>query len=99
MGFLYRSLVDYAGNVTFVAPSTWLPTGIGASLSGDVDYWQLGTSDAFYAVPAFPGGVPYPSYLTWDVGGGLNLYLLPIPAAAIPSGIHMPRFADMLRKS
>jgi len=45
-----------------------LPTGIGASLSGDVGYWQLGTSDAFYAVPAFPGGVPYPSYLTWDVG-------------------------------
>jgi hypothetical protein len=60
--------VYYAGNVTFVAPSTWLPTGIGASLSGDVGYWQLGTSDAFYAVPAFPGGVPYPSYLTWDVG-------------------------------
>jgi hypothetical protein len=45
-----------------------LPTGIGASLSGDVGYWQLGTSDAFYAVPAFPGGVPYTSYLTWDVG-------------------------------
>jgi uncharacterized protein (TIGR02001 family) len=60
--------VYYAGNVSFVAPSTWLPTGIGASLSGDVGYWQLGTSDAFYAVPAFPGGVPYPSYLTWDVG-------------------------------
>jgi hypothetical protein len=60
--------VYYAGNVTSVAPSTWFPTGIGASLSGDFGYWRLCTSDAFYAVPAFPRGVPYTSYLTWDVG-------------------------------
>ena len=60
--------IYYTGNVTFVAPSTWLMNGIGASLSADIGYWQLGTAGAFYAVPAFPGGVPYPSYLTWDVG-------------------------------
>ena len=60
--------IYYTGNVTFIAPSTWLMNGIGASLSADIGYWQLGTAGAFYAVPAFPGGVPYPSYLTWDVG-------------------------------
>jgi hypothetical protein len=53
--------VYYAGNVTFVAPSTWFPTGIGASLSGDFGYWQLGTSDAFYAVPASRAAFPTPA--------------------------------------
>jgi len=28
----------------------------------------LGTSDSFYAVPGFPGGIPYKSYTNWDVG-------------------------------
>jgi uncharacterized protein (TIGR02001 family) len=60
--------VYYTGNVTFTAPSTSFINGIGAALSADVGYWQLGTTGAFYAVPAFPAGVPLPSYLTWDVG-------------------------------
>ena len=37
-------------------------------VSADVGWWQLGTSDAFYAVAGFPAGVPYTSYLNWDVG-------------------------------
>jgi len=57
-----------AGNVTYTFPSNMLPSGIGASLSGDLGYWDLGTSDAFYGVPAFPAGVPYTSYWSWDVG-------------------------------
>jgi hypothetical protein len=56
------------GNVTLTAPSTWLPNGIGMAVSGDLGYWALGTSDLFYAVPAFPAGVPYTSYWTWDAG-------------------------------
>src|SRR4029078_10430183 len=60
--------VYYTGNVTFTPPSTWFINGIGAALSADIGYWQLGTTGAFYGVPAFPAGVPLPSYLTWDVG-------------------------------
>jgi len=60
--------IYYTGNVTLTAPTTWFPNGIGAYASADVGYWQLGTSDAFYAVPAFPAGVPYTSYLNWDAG-------------------------------
>jgi len=68
------------GNITLTAPSSftaWLPNGVGLSVSGDVGYWALGTSDAFYCTATgpggacgapFPGGIPYTSYLTWDVG-------------------------------
>ncbi len=63
------------GNVTLTAPSNLLPKGIGAALSGDVGYWALGTSDSFYCTGAgvacvapYPNGIPYKSYLTWDVG-------------------------------
>src|ERR1019366_5481278 len=34
----------------------------------DVGWWQLGTSDAFYGVVGFPGGIPYKSYANWDAG-------------------------------
>jgi len=54
--------IYYAGNVTLTAPSTWLPNGIGASVSADVGYWQLGTTDAFYL------NTPLPSYWNWDAG-------------------------------
>jgi len=61
--------------VTLTAPSNLLPNGIGAALSGDVGYWALGTSDSFYCTGAgvacvapYPNGIPYKSYLTWDVG-------------------------------
>ena len=61
--------IYYTGNVTFTAPSNVLPNGIGVLFSADVGWWQLGTSDAFYAAPpAFPTGVPYTSYLNWDAG-------------------------------
>jgi hypothetical protein len=64
--------IYYTGNVTLTAPTTWFPNGIGAYASADVGWWQLGTSDAFYAVPAFPTGVPYTSYLNWDAGLGFS---------------------------
>ena len=65
--------IYYSGNATLTAPASWLPGGVGAYLSADVGWWQLGTTDVFYAAPpAFPGGVPLPSYLNWDVGFGLT---------------------------
>jgi uncharacterized protein (TIGR02001 family) len=60
--------IYYAGNITLTAPSTWFQYGIGAYVSGDVGWWQLGTSDAFYGVAGFPAGIPYKSYANWDVG-------------------------------
>ena len=65
--------VYYSGNATLTAPAAWLPSGVGAYLSADVGWWQLGTTDSFYAAPpAFPAGVPLPSYLNWDLGLGIT---------------------------
>ena len=61
-----------AGFAKYVLPSVPLPSGWGAYVSADVGYWNLGTSDAFYAVPAFPNGIPYKSYATWDIGFGVT---------------------------
>ena len=68
------------GNLTFTAPSSWFPanSGIGGYISGDIGYWDLGTSGIFYATtipPALAGnpflsGVKYTSYTTWDAGFG-----------------------------
>ena len=64
------------GNVTYTAPSAWFQNGIGMYASVDLGYWDLGTSDAFYGVPAFPGGVKYTSYTNWDVGMGITYKVL-----------------------
>jgi uncharacterized protein (TIGR02001 family) len=55
-----------AGTAKYVLPV--LPNGIGWFISADVGHWFLGTSDNFYAVPGFPGGIPFKSYTTWDAG-------------------------------
>ncbi len=64
------------GNITYTAPSTLLPNGIGMYISGDAGYWALGTSDAFYGVVSplgnFAAGVPYKSYWNWDAGLGFT---------------------------
>jgi len=62
-----------AGTGKYTLPGTFLPGGIGAFISADVGHWFLGTSDSFYGfAPTFPGGIPYKSYTTWDVGLGLT---------------------------
>ena len=60
--------IYYAGNVTLTAPGGWLPNGLGVYVSADLGWWQIGTTDAFYGVSAFPGGIPYKSYANWDAG-------------------------------
>jgi hypothetical protein len=65
------------GNVTYTAPSAWFQNGIGMYASVDLGYWDLGTSDLFYAAPpAFPAGVKYTSYTNWDVGMGITYKVL-----------------------
>ena len=71
------------GNVTYTAPSTYFASGWGGYISGDLGYWSLGKSDAFYgqgALLGFPGistatasaGDPYKSYWNWDAGFGVT---------------------------
>jgi hypothetical protein len=69
------SVVNSGANGTYVAgtakyafPSSTLPNGIGVYVSGDVGYWWLGTSDAFYGTSAFPNGIKYVNYANWDLG-------------------------------
>ena len=50
--------IYYTANATLTAPAALLPNGIGAYVSADFGWWQLGTTDPFYGVPAFPGGIP-----------------------------------------
>jgi len=74
------------GNVTFTAPTTWFSNGLGMYVSGDLGYWDLGTSNVFYGVgspdaqgnPANPNafGVKYTSYTTWDLGIGFTYKVL-----------------------
>jgi len=75
----------FTGNLTYTAPATWFPanSGLGGYISGDVGYWDLGTSNVFYGnasssgvnpfgitVTPLPNGVTYTSYWNWDAGFG-----------------------------
>jgi hypothetical protein len=58
----------YSGNAKYTFPA--FANGVKPYVSGEVGYWNIGTTDAFYAVPAFPAGIPYPKYTHWNVGLG-----------------------------
>jgi len=58
----------YAVNAKYTGPA--FSNGAKPYISGEVGYWSLGTSDAFYAVAGFPNGIPYKSYATWNLGIG-----------------------------
>jgi uncharacterized protein (TIGR02001 family) len=61
-----------AGTAKYVLPSNMFPKDWGAYVSADVGHWFLGTSDSFYGVVGFPGGIPYKSYTNWDLGLALT---------------------------
>ncbi len=63
-----------SGIVTYTAPSSMALFGgaVGWYVSGEFGHQWLGTSDAFYGTPAFPNGIPYADYNTWNVGIGLT---------------------------
>jgi uncharacterized protein (TIGR02001 family) len=69
------------GNVTYTAPSTLFASGWGGYISGDLGFWALGKSDAFYGEGSLLGftslavadlGDPYKSYWNWDAGFGIT---------------------------
>ena len=56
-----------------IAPATWFgSSGIGSYVSGEFGRQWLGTSDSFYGVPAFPNGIKYADYNTWNIGIGFT---------------------------
>lgn len=56
-----------------IAPTAWFgSSGVGAYISGEFGRQWLGTSDSFYAVPAFPNGIKYADYNTWNIGIGFT---------------------------
>jgi uncharacterized protein (TIGR02001 family) len=65
---------DYASvTAKYTAPSSAFGTsGVGMYISGEFGRQWLGTSSAFYGVPAFPAGIPYASYNTWNAGIGFT---------------------------
>jgi uncharacterized protein (TIGR02001 family) len=64
----YASIVGKA-----IAPSTWFgASGIGMYASGEFGRQWLGTSDSFYGVAAFPNGINYADYNTWNIGFGFT---------------------------
>ena len=64
----YASIVGKA-----IAPSTWFgASGIGMYVSGEFGRQWLGTSDSFYGVAAFPNGINYADYNTWNIGIGFT---------------------------
>ena len=56
-----------------LAPSTFFgSSGVGMYVSGEFGRQWLGTSDSFYGVPAFPNGIKYADYNTWNIGVGFT---------------------------
>jgi uncharacterized protein (TIGR02001 family) len=57
----------------YTAPSTIFgSSGVGLYVSGEFGRQWLGTSDSFYGVPAFPNGIKYADYDTWNIGIGFT---------------------------
>jgi hypothetical protein len=65
---------DYA-SITgkFTAPPTMFgSSGVGMYVSGEFGRQFLGTTDSFYGVPAFPNGIKFADYNTWNIGIGFT---------------------------
>jgi hypothetical protein len=57
----------------YTAPSTIFgSSGVGMYVSGEFGRQWLGTSDSFYGVQAFPNGIKYADYDTWNIGIGFT---------------------------
>jgi uncharacterized protein (TIGR02001 family) len=63
-----------SGTAKFTAPASWAWGAFGWYASGEFGRQWFGTTDSFYGIPgtAFANGIPYKSYNTWNVGGGLT---------------------------
>jgi hypothetical protein len=47
-------------------------SGVGSYISGEFGRQHLGTTDSFYGTAAFPGGINFADYNTWNVGIGFT---------------------------
>ncbi|WBL79922.1 TorF family putative porin [Bradyrhizobium xenonodulans] len=57
----------------YIAPPTIFgASGVGMYVSGEFGRQWLGTSDSFYGTLAFPNGIKYADYNTWNVGIGFT---------------------------
>ena len=57
----------------YTAPSTIFgSSGVGMYVSGEFGRQWFGTTDSFYGVAAFPNGIHYADYYTWNVGIGFT---------------------------
>jgi uncharacterized protein (TIGR02001 family) len=57
----------------YTAPSTVFgSSGVGMYVSGEFGRQWFGTSDSFYGTFAFPNGIKYADYNTWNVGIGFT---------------------------
>jgi hypothetical protein len=73
-----------SGNLKLIAPTSWLPAGLGAYWSAEVGHWLIGATDQFYCTQVgitgctapYPKGIPYPSYTHWNIGFGLTKNVL-----------------------
>jgi hypothetical protein len=63
-----------SGTAKYTLPSTMLPNGLGAYISGEFGRQWLGTTDSFYGIPgtAQAGGIDYADYNTWNIGIGFT---------------------------
>jgi hypothetical protein len=67
----FGNYTSFTGKYT--APATVFGTsGVGLYVSGEFGRQWLGTSDAFYGVAAFPKGIKYADYNTWNIGVGFT---------------------------
>ncbi|MFC5321449.1 TorF family putative porin [Bradyrhizobium oligotrophicum] len=57
----------------YTAPSTIFgSSGVGMYVSGEFGRQWFGTTDSFYGTAAFPNGIHYADYNTWNVGIGFT---------------------------
>jgi len=57
----------------WTAPSTTFgASGVGMYVSGEFGRQWFGTSDSFYGTAAFPNGIKYADYNTWNIGVGFT---------------------------
>jgi uncharacterized protein (TIGR02001 family) len=63
-----------SGTAKYTFPA--LPSGLAFYVSGEGGYYWFGTTDAFYGTPAFPFGIKYPNYATWNLGVGATYKVL-----------------------
>jgi len=52
----------------YTLPSKMFLADWGMYMSGELGHYWLGTTDAFYGTVAFPNGINYPDYTTWNLG-------------------------------